>query len=300
MSAKPPTAPGCPVTVVVATRDRRPELVRTLKELATLPEQPPVIVVDNGSTDGSAAAVRARWPRFDVVALGRNLGAPARNLGVRRAATPYVAFADDDSWWAPGALPRAAELFEAHPRLGLIAAQVLVGPHRAPDPTSVAMALSPLAGDGPEGLDRLDPLPGVPVLGFLACGAVVRRDAFLQVGGFDDLLFFFGEEALVAMDLVDAGWAVRYVDDVVALHHPRQPGDPTGRRSRQLRNQLLTTWMRRPAPIVARDALCLVRRSLRDPSARRALAEALPRLPAAHRRRRVVSAPVEALLRRLE
>ncbi|MCT9931666.1 glycosyltransferase family 2 protein [Planotetraspora sp. A-T 1434] len=77
------------VTVVVATTNRRDELDRALSYHDDL-----AILVDNGSTDGTAAFVRRRFPRMDVVKLGRNLGAPARNPGVRRATTPYVAFAD--------------------------------------------------------------------------------------------------------------------------------------------------------------------------------------------------------------
>ena len=66
-----PTAEGGPlaagrgrrVSVVIATADRREQLLHTLARLMALPEQPPVIVVDNGSVDGSAAAVRAAFPR---------------------------------------------------------------------------------------------------------------------------------------------------------------------------------------------------------------------------------------------
>src|SRR5690349_9950310 len=84
------------VTVVVATRNRREELLRSLGH-----HRAPVILVDNGSDDGSVAAVRERYPWVEVVDLGRNLGAVGRTIGVERATTPYVAFADDDSWWAP-------------------------------------------------------------------------------------------------------------------------------------------------------------------------------------------------------
>ncbi|MCU1381025.1 MAG: glycosyl transferase family 2 [Acidimicrobiales bacterium] len=280
------------VTVVVATRDRRPGLLRTLTHLHALPERPPVIVVDNGSGDGSAAAVREAFPMVDVVALGRNLGATARNIGVRRAATPYVAFADDDSWWAPGSLRRAAAHFDRCPRLGLLAARILVGPEERVDPTSARMADSPLG--------RAPDLPGPSVLGFLACGGIVRRDAFVAVGGFDDLLFFFGEEALLTMDLAAAGWGPAYADDVVAHHHPAPPADPDGRRCRQLRNDLLTTWMRRPAAVAAGRTARVASLALREPPARRALAEATVRLPVAVSRRRPTPASVEAALRRLE
>ncbi|WP_199745852.1 glycosyltransferase, partial [Amycolatopsis sp. WAC 04182] len=161
------------VTVVVAARDR----VRTLAR--SLPRHPrPVILVDNGSSDGTAGFVRKHFPDVQVVEAGANLGAPARNLGVRLAGTPYVAFADDDSWWAPGALDRAADVLDAHPRLAVLGARVLVGPEERPDPVSEAMRDSPLGVE--------DGLPGPSVLSFLARGAVVRREAFLEAGGFDD------------------------------------------------------------------------------------------------------------------
>lgn len=86
-----PVVEDARVTVVVMSRDRREELVATLGR-----HRAPVVLVDNGSTDGTAAAVRAAHPHVTVVEARRNLGAAARTLGARLAATPYVAFADDD------------------------------------------------------------------------------------------------------------------------------------------------------------------------------------------------------------
>lgn len=103
-------ASAATVTVVIATRDRVAELRRTLAVLTALPEGPAVIVVDNGSRDGTARAVRGEFPGVTLIRNRRNRKAAARNQGVRRAATPYVAFSDDDSWWDPGALARACDL----------------------------------------------------------------------------------------------------------------------------------------------------------------------------------------------
>ncbi|MFG2072858.1 DUF2795 domain-containing protein [Nonomuraea maritima] len=272
------------VTVVVATRDRRRTLARTL------PRHPrPAILVDNGSTDGTPAFVRRHFPGIEVVEAGENLGAPARNIGVSMARTPYVAFADDDSWWADGALDRAADVLDAHPRLALLGARVLVGPEQRLDAVSAQMRDSPL-GVRPG-------LPGPGVLGFLACGAVVRRDAFLEAGGFDDVIFFFGEEERLAVDLAAGGWGLAYVDDVVAHHHPSPPRDPRGRQVLAARNAVLTAVLRRPWPVVARRALDALRQG---PAGWEGLRTAVPRLHRALARRRVLPDAVERARRVLE
>ena len=163
------------VTVVIATRNRRPELCATLERLSVLPERPGIVVVDNGSRDGTAAAVQRAFRHVELITLRRNLGACARNVGVRRARTPYLALSDDDSWWEPGALARAVTVLDASPRIGVVAAATMVGPEAAPDPINALMAASPLS----RGL-----LPGPRLLGFLGCAAVARRQAYLAAGGY--------------------------------------------------------------------------------------------------------------------
>jgi GT2 family glycosyltransferase len=272
-----PTGPGR-VTIVVMTRDRWPDLQGTLPR-----HEAPVILVDNGSTDGTPDLVRRNFPDVEVVELGRNHGSVARNIGVGRSRTPYVAFADDDSWWAAGAVEQVADLFDAHPRLAVLAARMLVGEEEEPDPVCALMADSPL--------DRADDLPGPSVLGFLACGAAVRREAYLAAGGFDDVIFFMGEEERLALDLASAGWGLAYVDTVVAHHHPSPNRDPEARRARAARNRLLTAVLRRPWSVVLREAA----RDLRaGPPGRRAVAQAVRALPRALARRRTLPTHVEA------
>ena len=268
------------VTTVVATRNRWADLRTSLPR-----HRGGVVLVDNASTDSTPDQVESAFPGIRVVRLPANLGAVARNVGVLAAGTPLVAFADDDSWWAPGALERAAELFEAHPRLGLVAAKVLVGEEETMDPTCALMADSPLG--------TAHDLPGPSVLGFIACGAVVRRSAFLEAGGFDDIIFFAGEEERLALDLTDAGWAVCYVDEVVAHHFPsvdRDAANVRARKVQQLRNELLTAVLRRPW----RRVLRLVAQALADgPTGRAAVRRALVAAPRAVRARRPLSVRVE-------
>ncbi len=279
----PGTDPSEQVTTVVMTRDRRDQL------LASLPRhRAPLIVVDNGSTDGSLEAVGISRPDAQVISLGRNLGACARNLGVQQARTPYVAFADDDSWWASGALDRAVQVLDTHPEIAVLVASVLVGPDDRPDPINAMLTDSPLP-------DRPG-LPGRPVLGFLACAAIVRRDAFLAAGGFDDVVFFFGEETRLALDLATRGWALQHLPELVVHHHPA-PGraDNAAKPLLADRNDLLTAVMRRPWSVVGSTAVALLRSPARWP----ALVAAARRTPRALRRRKRVSEDLEAQLRLL-
>jgi GT2 family glycosyltransferase len=279
------------ITVVIATRNRAAELCRTLGLLTALPERPHLVVVDNASDDDTAAAVSRLYPAADLIRLRRNRGACARNLGVARAATRYVALSDDDSWWEPGSLQRAAAVLDRHPRLGLVAARTLVGPEGTPDPVNAAMAGSPLPGSRQ---------PGPRVLGFLGCAAVVRRSAFLAAGGFSSLLFIGGEEQLLALDLAAAGWEARYVSDVIARHWPSAARDATARKRLLARNEVLIAWLRRPGGVAVRATAGLALRLGRDPAAAGALAGLASVLPRALPRRRVLPAHLEAEVRLLQ
>jgi GT2 family glycosyltransferase len=268
-----PHPPLSAVTCVVASRNRRADL------LASLPRhEAHVVLVDNASTDGTVEAVRAAHPAVTVVPLDRNAGAVARTLGTARAGTPYVAFTDDDSWWAPGDLARAVRIMDAHPRLALLSARILVDDAEELDPVCTEMAASPL-GTEPD-------LPGPSLLGFVACAALVRTEAFTAVGGFDPVVRFPGEEERLALDLAAAGWGLSYVDSVTVHHHPSTSRDaPTTRQAGIWRSRVLTALMRYPL----RDLVGqLVRAARAGGPGWRGLIGALHRVPAELRRRRVL------------
>jgi GT2 family glycosyltransferase len=279
------------VTVVMITRDRCASAVRSVQALRALPERPPVIVIDNGSRDQTVAELNGR-PGVQVISAGRNLGGAGRTLGVDRAGTPYVAFADDDSWWAPGALALAATVLDDHPRLAVLVARSLVGPGNAEDPLNAALELAPLGRD--------DDLPGPTVVGFLACSVVVRREAFLAAGGFHPRFGVGGEEELLALDLLTSGWGLAYVRDIVAHHHPASAAPRPRRQITMIRNQLWACWLRRRlSTVVARSGSAAVA-AVRDPLIRRGLREALYGLPWVLAQRRAVPCTVEQMLRRVE
>ena len=290
--SSPPREPADRVTVVVITRNRRPELLRTLDRLAELPEQVPVVVVDNASDDGTSRDVRALHPGVTLVAADRNLGAVGRNLAARLVTTPYIAFCDDDSWWTPGSLARAADLLDRSPRLGAVTARIVVEPDGGEDPIVSELRGSPLPGPRA--------LPG-PVLGsVLAAATCLRTEAFRAVGGFNPRLWLGGEEELLSADLAARGWWLCYADDITIHHAASKQRDATERRRLGIRNTLWFLWLRRPARRALRRTVWLARSVPCDRISAAAFAQALRAAPWIVRERRVLPSRVEHGLRLLE
>lgn len=279
------------IAVAMLTHNRRGEVLRSLARLTSLPEQPRIVLVDNASADGTIEAVTAAFANVEIIAAGKNLGAAGRNLALRRLDTPYVALSDDDTWWEPGSLKRAADFFDEHPRLAVATARVLVGPEEDLDPTCLVMEASPLVTEAG--------MPGRPLLGFLAGASVVRREAFLECGGFSERLFLGGEEQWVAADLASRGWWLCYVPELVVHHHPSPVREAARRRWHEVRNALWFAWLRRPRSSAASRTLWLARNKPFSDLWRGSFA-ALVGLPKVWNLRRVVPPDVEAGLQRLD
>jgi GT2 family glycosyltransferase len=280
------------VSIVMLTFDRREEVLRSLEKMHESADGAFICVVDNGSIDGTAHAVRSRFPSVNIISLARNIGAAARNMGARCAVNEYVAFCDDDTWWAPAALKRAADFLDAHARVAVVTGRVLVGPAEREDAACVAMAMSPLQNDLG--------VPGTLVIGFLAGACMVRRSAFLAAGGYHQRLFIGSEERLLATDLACRGWAMAYSPDVVVHHYPSQKRDAASRRRIHIRNSLWCAWLRRPLSRAWRETIAIIRSIWSDPRIALSVCQAAAGLLWVLRERRCVPPDVEEALRRIE
>lgn len=280
-----------PCSIVVLTHNRAATVLDTLSKLTALGEPWPIVVVDNGSTDGTADQIAARFPDIALVRAPRNYGAAGRNFGVASVDTPFVAFCDDDTAWLPGSIERAVEVLRRYPSVGVVAAHIVVGPTRRDDPACESMATSTLPAEG---------LPGPALLGFMAGACVVRTRAFTEAGGYRRDLFIGGEETVLALDLVDAGWRIVYCREVVTHHNPSPVRDVMQRRALLARNELLSAWLRLPPDLAWR----VTGRALRAMAEQGVLAEALPgalvRLPRMLLRRHTVQPSTVALWRQMD
>jgi N-acetylglucosaminyl-diphospho-decaprenol L-rhamnosyltransferase len=190
-----------------------------------------VIVVDNGSTDGSADAARASAPWATVIEPGRNLGfGAAVNLVAKQAGGDWIAAANADVALEPGALS-ALLASGADARVGTVAPRLIlpsgdtqysVGPF----PT-VPLAL--LFNLGLHHLssrlaDRLcleghwNPERPREVPWAIGAFLLLRRRAFESVGGFDEQQWMYAEDLDLCWRLARAGWVTRYEPGALALH----------------------------------------------------------------------------------
>ncbi len=280
------------IGVVILTHNRAAEALKTVRHMRALSERPRLVVVDNASADGTAETVARSFPDVGVIRLERNIGAAARNVGVRSIETPYVAFCDDDTVWARGSLTRARALLDAYPGVAALTARVLVGAEQRDDPICAVMASSPLPSTA---------LPGKAVLGFLAGACVFRRNLFLESGGYEPRFLIGGEEALLALDLAARGYAVVYTSELTVHHYPSHQRDPALRQRHMVRNALWVAWLRRPMrSALARTVAIVGSASRAGDASLPGLVDAVRGLPWVLRDRRVIPPRVEALCAMLE
>lgn len=201
------------VAVVVVNWNRCDDTLACLASLAATsyaaqhaPDAWRVILVDNGSADGTVSAVRSRFPATDVVALPANGGfAVGCNVGLRRAlagGADYVLLANNDTVVAPDMVEQLVRVAEREPGVGLLSPVIFY--HDQPARTwsagyrQRAVTLSAQPPDGaPGGWPNRGPDAGAPyaVDRVYGCGLLIRRSVLEEVGLFDERFFMYYEDA---------------------------------------------------------------------------------------------------------
>lgn len=242
------------VAAVILAYNRADVLALVLDRLALLPVDE-VVVVDNGSTDGTAEVVRRRGGNVRLVSAGANLGIAGRNLGARETRASHLLFLDDDSYPLPGAVEEMLALFDRVPRLGLVGGLVrdVDGEGRVVLDTEVG-TFDWWLRNGERGPA---PAEGFASFFFPEGACLVRGDAFAEVGGFYEPFFFTAEGVELATRLLAAGWEVRYLP-AAAFDHLKAPGGRAPLHEvlrRRIRNQLWYFWLRFPLDVAVRRML---------------------------------------------
>jgi GT2 family glycosyltransferase len=213
------------VAIVVVTYRRQALLAECLESIERAQEQvgsAELIVVDNGSRDGTSELIRERWPSARVVEIADNVGFTAAvSKGIALASARWVALFNDDVTIAPDALAALLAIGDSAPDVGSVAAQMRFA--RRPDTInsagitvdSLGVAADRLVG-APIGAGESSP---TEVFGVSGGAALYRREMLDDVGGFDVSFFAYLEDVDVAWRAHARGWRAFYAPDAVALHH---------------------------------------------------------------------------------
>ncbi len=193
-----------------------------------------LVVVDNGSTDGSVDELRQRFPDVKVLLPGRNLGYGAgANRGVAATRSEFVLVCNPDLSVSPGVLMELTKVLQTDPTAAVVgplirtpegerypsarrfpsmidaAGHALLGQFVPNNPFTRAYQESDLALD----LETVRTVDWVSGACFL-----VRRSAFEQVGGFDELFFMYAEDVDLCWRLGRTHWKVAYAPRAVVTH----------------------------------------------------------------------------------
>lgn len=192
-----------------------------------------VIVVDNASSDGSAEMVRKEFPGVRLIANDTNRGfAAANNQGMRVARGRYFLLLNSDTVILDGAIQKTAAFADEHPEAGLAGCRV----QRADGTLSQTAVMYPSLLNIALGLMRMDQYfprhwffdrermgewgydteRDVPTLG--GCFLFLRRDALVDVGGFDEKYFMFAEELDLCWRLKKGGWRLLFFPGAEIRH----------------------------------------------------------------------------------
>jgi hypothetical protein len=199
-----------------------------------------IVVVDNGSSDGSADAVEAAHPDVCLVRSGENLGfAKGNNLGFRHAEGDYVVLLNSDTIVLDGAISRLVQYLDEHSDVGVVGGQQLDGTGRfSPSGNwfpSIWTDLSVVTGLHRFRFWFLDKKLPLAKLWFQTdTGEVdwvggsfvaVRRRVLDEVGNLPEEFFMYGEDVEWCWRIRDAGWRIAYVHGAPIVHLENRSAD---------------------------------------------------------------------------
>lgn len=226
------------LSILIITWNTRDLLAACLTALAAelqqfVADQVEVVVIDNASTDGSAALVQQRFPWVRLVQNCVNVGfAAANNQAMQQASGRYLFLLNPDTEVYPQALATLVQFMETQPTVAV------AGPRYLNPDGSLQISCYPAPTLAREGwrlfhLDRLYPFGVYPMASWCMAtsrrvdvvqGAafLVRRTALEQVGLFDTTYFIYTEETDLCQRIRRAGWSIYFVPAASILHHGGQ------------------------------------------------------------------------------
>lgn len=286
------------VSVMIVNWNRQDFIKATLDDLRDNHHYPGVeiVVVDNGSTDGSPAMIATEFPEVKLLALSENVGqCKGLNIGLEYARAEIVISLDNDALLTEGSIEKIVDKFRQRPKLAVLHGRIIDF-----DDRNDVWWWGWYGFEKETYRQREIATPWNIAEGLCA----LRRKAVLGVGGFPEEFFIMGAGRDLAIKLIDAGYEIRYTPEVAFLHKASAEREKTDRFRLhsdrrmyfKLRNELWTIWKYYPihhviiktaSKMVMWAAIMAKRGSL--PSYASAMRDAFKAIPTIARKRTPVS-----------
>lgn len=219
-------------TVIITTKNRREDLMKAVASALAQTAKPEVLVIDDGSTDDTSEAVTRQFPSARLQRSEQSLGLIVqRNRAARMASHPILFSLDDDAVFSTPTIVEYTLREFNHGQIGAVAIPFIdvnrsqTVQQRAPDANSVFATYY-----------------------FIGTAHALRRDVFLELGGYRDLLVHQGEEEDYCIRMLNAGWITR-CGNSDPIHHFESPRRNWSRMDFYgARNKVLYAWNNVPWP----------------------------------------------------
>lgn len=207
-----------------------------------------VVVTDNGSTDGTQAMVREKFPMVQLIQNDRNVGlSRASNQGIMATRGRYVLLLNDDTLVNGASIDNMVRYLETHPRAGGAGGRLLNpdGSFQAAGNSFPSLLEEFLITTRLGNLiwrnypDRGYPSAETPVDWIGSACVMLRRQALDQVGLLDETYFIYGDEADLQYRMKKAGWPIVYLPNVTTIHYGGRSMNRWRRRKMVYRGKML-------------------------------------------------------------
>jgi glycosyltransferase involved in cell wall biosynthesis len=219
-------------SIVIATKNRKDDLRRAILSAARQSHPAEILVLDDGSTDGTSDMVVSEFPQIRLERTSTSLGYVAqRNRGALLCSGEIIFSIDDDAEFStPRVVGQTLEGF-CHPRIAAVAI-----PYMEPEKSRNTFQHAP-NGDSIWIADT-----------FRGTSYAVRREVFLGIGGYREHIAHQGEEMDFCIRLLNSGYVVRLGVGDMVLHHEAQRRDWRRMDFYGRRNDILFAWRNVPMP----------------------------------------------------
>ncbi|MBF0486719.1 MAG: glycosyltransferase family 2 protein [Nitrospirae bacterium] len=238
------------VSAVIVSYNRKEDIRETLSMLCQQRyKNIEIIVVDNASTDGTAAMINALGlPNLRLIQMEENAGVKAYNRGFEAARGEYILILDDDSFPAPDAIEKMIQKFDRYPAIGIVSFTVK-------DYSTYSTYINSATRTSAE-----DPVFNDDyIMSFHGAGAGVRREVIEKAGGYPEEFFLYFNETDMALRVCNAGFRIEAFADVICFHKSA-PANRTSQRGPfyYTRNIFWTIWKNYPGVLMWKVTLLML------------------------------------------